>query len=392
MKFPIYLQTLLVLIVSIALTSNALACDYASLVLDDVHNAGNGKYDITMTFTAGAGFSGFGYGAQQNTWTFAFYMSGGATLASYPATITSPNTGAVFSAFTVQNDTVLAYHNPYEWWACIAGNCGPVQPIAYTITVQTLGLPTEITLLGMEGAGNPAAGCMDADMTVSTACHPIAVDAGTEATAYLGYAPAECVDLTATAIGGNGSYSYSWDTGENSQTISACPQTNTHYFVTVTDVVSGCTSIDYVPVNLVDIRCGNNNDKVLMCKNGQTRCVRQDRVQNRLNKGWILGPCGSSKSPIIDDELDVVADLELQVGPNPFHEYTTLRVTAPTDEEMSLKIYNLNGALVKVVHDGGVALGTTAFELRADGLAPGTYIARLATQSGDLVMKKLLIQ
>jgi hypothetical protein len=392
MKFPTYLKAILVLFVSVTLTTHAMACDYASLVLNDVQDAGGGKYDITMTFTAGAGYSGFGYGAQQNTWTFAFYMTGGVTLTSYPATITSPNTGAIFSGFTVQDDSVLAYHNPYEWWACIDANCGPVQPIAYTITVQTQGLPGEITLLGMEGAGNPAAGCQDADMTVSTACHPLSVDAGNEATAYLGWSAAECVDLTATGNGGTGAFNYEWDTGETTQTISACPETNTHYFVTVTDATTGCTSIDYVKVNLVDIRCGNNNNKVLMCKNGQTRCVRQDRVQQRLNNGWVLGSCGNSKSQIIDDELDVVADLELQAGPNPFHEYTKLRVTAPVDEVMTLKIYDINGSLVKVVHDGNVAIGNTTFELRADGMAPGTYIARLTTQSGDLVTKKLLVQ
>ena len=185
---------------------------------------------------------------------------------------------------------------------------------------------------------------------------------------------------------------YTWDTGANTQSISACPQTNTHYFVTVTDGTTGCTSIDYVKVNLVDIRCGNNNDKVLMCKNGTTRCVRQDRVQQKLNNGWVLGACSAKSGESFAAEIEAVADLDLNAGPNPFHESTTLRVTSPTDEAMTLQIFDINGTLVKVVHDGGVSMGESTYELRADGLAPGTYIARLTTQSGDMVTRKLLVQ
>lgn len=388
-----YFQTILVLLCSVFIFStSAQACDYSSLVLNDIQDAGQGKYDITMTFTVGAGSSITGYGAMQNTWTFAFFCSGGAILTSFPATITSPNTGAVYSGFTANNDTVLGYHNPSEWWACIDANCGPVQPISYTISFQTFGMPSEITLLGMEGAGNPTAGCSGASMTVSTACSPMAAEAGNEATVYVGYAPAECANLTASGTGGSGTYGYTWDTQESTATISACPTSDAHYFVTVTDNSTGCYSIDWVKVNVVDVTCGNNNNRVLMCKNGQTRCVGQSNVANKLNRGWVLGACASNKSGAFTEELEVLADLSLEAGPNPFMDQTTLRVTAPVTEEMTLSIYNINGSLVKVVQDGVFQAGESTYTLTREGLAPGAYFARLVTKSGEMATKKLMIQ
>jgi gliding motility-associated-like protein len=45
----------------------------------------------------------------------------------------------------------------------------------------------------------------------------------------------ETATLTTTAIGGEGSYSYAWNTSENEKIIQVSPNNNTSYFVTVTD-------------------------------------------------------------------------------------------------------------------------------------------------------------
>lgn len=390
MKNTNYSQRIFAWIMALFLfPATAFACDYSSLVLNDVSDLGGGKYDLTMTFTAGAGYSGIGFGAAQNTWTYAFFISG-ATVLNYPATLTSPNTGADFTGFTVQNDSVLAYHNDYSWWACIDANCGPVQPIAKTLTIQVQGLPSQITLLGMEGAGNPAAGCMGQSVTVYPNCFPILADAGPEATVYKGYAPQECTTLTATGAGGSGSYSYLWDTGETTQSISACPNYDAHYFVTVTDVAAGgCYSIDYVKVNVVDVAC--NGTKVLMCKNGQTRCIRSNRVANRLNNGWVLGACSSSKNTPFEEVL-TYDDLDLTAGPNPFQTQTTLRVVVPEEEVMQLQVFDLTGRLLVTLHEGSLPQGEHRFVLDREGMPAGTYLARLTTASGELLTQKLLVQ
>ena len=70
------------------------------------------------------------------------------------------------------------------------------------------------------------------------------------------------VTLTATASeGGTPPYSYSWSNGGSTQSITVSPTTTTTYTVTVTDA-SGQTASDEVVVNVEDVRCGNNLDKI----------------------------------------------------------------------------------------------------------------------------------
>ena len=71
---------------------------------------------------------------------------------------------------------------------------------------------------------------------------------------------------------------------------------NTTYGVTVTDAY-GCSDMASVLVEVVDVRCGNNNNKVLVCHeagngNQNTLCVSQNGVADHLAHGDILGPCG----------------------------------------------------------------------------------------------------
>ena len=54
-------------------------------------------------------------------------------------------------------------------------------------------------------------------------------------------------------------------TNENSNVISVCPQTTTIYSVIVSDQTTGCTFTSDFTVEVIDVRCGPNLDKVLVC-------------------------------------------------------------------------------------------------------------------------------
>lgn len=70
-------------------------------------------------------------------------------------------------------------------------------------------------------------------------------------------------------------------------------------------------------------RCGNNNNKVLMCHAGNTICVSTNAVNAHLNHGDFLGPCVSCEenrmAPIIGSAGASKA-LDLQFSPNPASE------------------------------------------------------------------------
>ena len=71
-----------------------------------------------------------------------------------------------------------------------------------------------------------------------------------------------------------------------------------------------CSLSNYSPINAqgsgsgssssgngcTDPNAVNGNDRVLMCFDGETFCVKISQVQNRLNQGYTLGPCGTVQS------------------------------------------------------------------------------------------------
>ena len=119
---------------------------------------------------------------------------------------------------------------------------------------------------------------------------------------YIGYGP-ECTDLTVTVPGNCEDYTFEWSANAgncgNTPTVSVCPDCTTTYTVTVTN--SGGSSVTLsITINVVDVRCGNKNDKVTVCHippgnpdNRHDICISPNAVQAHLNHGDQLGSCGS---------------------------------------------------------------------------------------------------
>ena len=85
------------------------------------------------------------------------------------------------------------------------------------------------------------------------------------------------------------------------------------------------------------------------------------------------------------------------VSPNPFTEGTVIRYTAPRASQVSLAIYNVNGQLVRTVHDGYVEAGTHS--VAWDGsdsngvkVARGVYFCHMNTDGFSATEKVVLLQ
>ncbi|HEY0678586.1 MAG TPA: T9SS type A sorting domain-containing protein, partial [Chitinophagaceae bacterium] len=144
-------------------------------------------------------------------------------------------------------------------------------------------------------------------------------------TVYVGYGPASDITLMAQPSDGIAPYSYSWSNGATTSSITIMPTIATTYTVVVTDA-AGCTSSVSKLVNVIDTRCGNKMDKVLICQvppgnpsNARTVCVDASAVAAHLNTGSYLGSCvpdlttmaTRSNSPL--EETSV----RLDIYPNP---------------------------------------------------------------------------
>lgn len=117
-------------------------------------------------------------------------------------------------------------------------------------------------------------------------------------TVFRGYTPPyACAFLTLDVAGGCPPYTYSWSTGETTAEINVCPGETMHYTATVLDA-AGQIWVGSTEVEVLDIRCGNNLDKVLVChvppdnpENARTKCVAPEAVPGMLMEGSYLGPC-----------------------------------------------------------------------------------------------------
>ena len=119
---------------------------------------------------------------------------------------------------------------------------------------------------------------------------------GPATTIYLGYG-AQSVQLQANSTS-TGLVRYTWSpaTGLNNAAIANpvfTPTAAGAYKLTVTSVnADNCSASESVTINVVDVRCGPSNDKVLVCHDGKdTKCVKSSEVQNHLKHGDMLGTC-----------------------------------------------------------------------------------------------------
>jgi uncharacterized delta-60 repeat protein len=186
-------------------------------------------------------------------------------------------------------------------------------------------------------------------------------------TVYPGYSPASTITLIAQP-NGSGPYTYQWSTGATTQSIVVSPGTETTYYVTVTNA-SGCFVQMSKTVKVIDVRCGNKGDKVLICKvalgngNTQTLCLSPSAVPSHLATGSYLGSCQNSNKSSLQQAVSIEKleedPLKLTVQNNPSRTVFTLVIQGKTSAPVYLRIHNSDGKNIesKIVTNGSTEIG-----------------------------------
>jgi hypothetical protein len=145
---------ILTCILMLGFTRTALACDNSSFSLINMTDLGGGQFEFTVEFCAGGGIGG----ADNGTGTWAVNAVGANGFVSYPATLTSPQTGAIYAA-----DAGFYYGTEYlvydvlsypgtgfgaDWWTTTAGGWGPAGAYCVQFTFVTDGMPNQLILMG----------------------------------------------------------------------------------------------------------------------------------------------------------------------------------------------------------------------------------------------------
>ena len=166
-------------------------------------------------------------------------------------------------------------------------------------------------------------------------------------TVYVGYEPASGLTLQATANGDTAGYRFEWSSSQTGASVFVSPETKTTYTVSVTDSF-GCVNVGSVAIEVIDVRAGNNNDKVLICKQSSgttnTLQVARQAVPAHLANGVMLGSCGVNEI-IGGRELLNTERAEVVVYPNP--SATAFRISVKGNSRISYTVTDVSGSVVE---------------------------------------------
>jgi parallel beta-helix repeat protein len=229
-----------------------------------------------------------------------------------------------------------------------------------------------------------ASGCTaSASTTIKVYSVPTA-DAGADKVVYYGYSPMSSATLSGSASGGSGSYTYKWSTGATTASITVSPTSTTTYTLTVKDG-NGCTVTDDVKVKVIDVRCGNKNDKVTICHNGNDLCVDASAVPAHLNHGCKLGSCSLAPvSTIVDEEEDI----HVSLYPNPNNGHFILDVDMHVEQMLNITVTNVMGQQVAVLANG--IMGGTTINADLSTRSAGVYLVTIRT-ANETIVKRVVI-
>lgn len=201
-------------------------------------------------------------------------------------------------------------------------------------------------------------------------------------TIYAGYGPTS-LTLGAVADGGTPEYNYAWNTG--AQTASLSVSTAGTYTVQVTDA-NNCQATASINIQIVDVQCGNNGDKVMICHNDKAICISQAAVQAHLDHGDNLGSCALRKETnIVSSAASVsVSAKPVTVYPNPVADRLNM-VLNTLEPNATGNLYNAMGQRVMTVR-----ISSNQQQVSVKGLAAGTYF--LVVINGKEISKMIIVK
>ena len=322
------------------------------------------------------------------------------------------NTGGVTAGVITTNIqsgnglVTISYNNPpvitsstITPVSCFGGNNGKVvvtasggtAPITFSIapnvgTQSPSGTFTGLIAQTYTVTATDATGCTASTSAIVTQpSSAVTVSAGSCQFVYYGYG-SNCTNISASANGGTGSFTYNWNPGNLSgATVNVCPTVTTTYTVTAKDL-NGCTATSSVTVEVIDVRCGKKNDKVTICHKGMTLCIDKISVPDHLAHGDYLGTCGTTACGIVFSSN--VANMNEPVSqkpedgftfqylPNPVKDVLTIQLRDITEGVAQFDIIDLAGRVVQHTQQT-VVEGFNTISLDVHALSSGLYIVRI---------------
>ncbi|MDX5417949.1 MAG: family 10 glycosylhydrolase, partial [Hymenobacteraceae bacterium] len=363
---------------------------------------------ITLTQSPAAGTEISGTGSMQITFTAtdASGKSSSSSMTLNKKDVTAPVILVQDITRTLRNGmvTISVADIDLGTWDNCGLDAGSIQISQSSFDCSNIGENT-VTLTARDMSGNEASAT--ALVTIEGVAPQAAISLSRADNTYtglpdntiaLGYG-AQTLTLTATdATADNANTVYTWSpvAGLSSTTGAITEfvpqQAGTYTFTVEAANAYGCTSTATVTVEVIDVRCGENNEKVLVCHKtgsatnpGNSICVAPEAVATHLSKGGTLGGC--APAAVASKGLAPV----LSAFPNPFNSETTVQFTLGQEEgNVLLEVFDMNGNRVAHLFEGSAKADKTyTFTLDGKTLRNNVYIVRLVT-AGEVKTFRLM--
>jgi hypothetical protein len=148
-------------------------------------------------------------------------------------------------------------------------------------------------------------------------------------------------------------------------------------------------------------------DVVEMTSITQTQSIEREKAGTRYCIGKHADDSGSLlinppdqgvylyyDSSIVDVKKDLTQprDFTLSVYPNPFNPQTNIQFSLVSASHVSLSLYDLQGRLTRVIHDGLLSSGSHSFQINAQRMSSGIYFLKLDSALLSKTQKLILLQ
>lgn len=216
-------------------------------------------------------------------------------------------------------------------------------------------------------------------------------------TLALGYG-AQRLTLTASNATSAGGTTYAWlpTTGLSDPTAANpvfTPMVAGTYTFTATGTNEfGCTATATVTITVLDVRCGNNNEKVLVCHKGNALCVAPSAVAAHLAQhGDQLGSCGTTLAA--RPEAAPTPSAVFEAYPTPFTDHAVVHFRPATTAPTQVLVYNALGQLVTTLYNA-VAEAGRDYEVQLAGapLPAGIYTCRLLSNGHTETLRLVVVK
>lgn len=214
------------------------------------------------------------------------------------------------------------------------------------------------------------------------------------ATIVLGYG-AQQLTLTAAAAADSISSTWQWSPAaglsrpDSAVTVFTPTEAGDYVFAVEASNKYGCVSVsDIATIHVLDARCGNRNEKVVVCHKGNDLCVAPAAVAALLAHGDSLGSC-SCTVPVKGNNHPN----SLSVFPNPVHGTATVSVKLGNTGRYVVELYDIRGKLVRVLANSNNTVPDSqySYALPAGQLTIGLYFVKLTTTSGILTQPVIVL-